>query len=68
MTAEEVYENVFTWAKEFDVNFACYLEYNKDYAIKVFSIDRYNPKPRKDIAKWSDVKIISHICSNHILI
>lgn len=56
MTAEEVFDNVFIWAKEFDLEFASYLDSNKDYAIKVFSIDRYNPKPRKDIAKWSDIK------------
>ncbi|MDD4110268.1 MAG: glutamate--tRNA ligase family protein [Clostridia bacterium] len=56
MTAEEVFEYVFTWAKEFDLEFACYLESNKDYVIKVFSIDRYNLKPRKDLAKWSEVK------------
>ena len=56
MTAEEVYENLFTWAKDFDAEFASYLDSNKEYAIKVLSIDRYTPKPRKDIAKWSDVK------------
>lgn len=56
MTSEEVFDNIFEWAKEFDAEFASYLDYNKDYIIKVLSIDRYNPKPRKDIAKWSDVK------------
>jgi glutamyl-tRNA synthetase len=56
MTAEEVYENLFTWAKEFDVDFACYIDYNKDYVLKVLSIDRYTPKPRKDISKWSEIK------------
>jgi tRNA U34 5-carboxymethylaminomethyl modifying enzyme MnmG/GidA len=28
---------------------------NKEYALKVFGIERGNKKPRKDIAKWSDV-------------
>ena len=31
---------------------------NKDYALKVLGIERGNQKPRKDIAKWSDVKDI----------
>ena len=26
------------------------------YALKIFGIERGNKKPRKDIAKWSDVK------------
>lgn len=56
MTAEEVYENTLSWAKEFDKEFAEYLEQNKEYAIKVFSIDRYTVKPRKDISMWSEVK------------
>lgn len=56
MTAEEVFDHIFNWAKEYDLEFASYLDSNKDYVIKVLSIDRYNPKPRKDIAKWSDVK------------
>ena len=29
---------------------------NKEYALKVLGIERGNAKPRKDIAKWSDVK------------
>ena len=56
MTAEEVYENTLAWAKEFDKEFAEYLEQNKEYAVKVFSIDRYTAKPRKDISMWSEVK------------
>lgn len=56
MTAEEVYENTLIWAKDNDENFYNYLINNKDYAISIFSIDRYTPKPRKDIAKFSEVK------------
>ena len=56
MTAEEVYDNVLAWAKEYDLEFYDILSANKDYAIKVFDIDRGGDKPRKDIAKWSDVK------------
>ena len=31
---------------------------DKEYALKVLGIERGNVKPRKDIAKWSDVKEI----------
>lgn len=54
MTAEEVYENAYTWALKYDENLSKLLE-NKEYALKVFGIERGNKKPRKDIAKWSDV-------------
>lgn len=56
MTAEEVYDGVLAWANEYDKEFCEYLKNNKDYAIKVFGIDRGGDKPRKDIAKWSEVK------------
>lgn len=56
MTAEEVYDNVLNWAKEYDEEFYLILKENKDFAIKVFSIDRGGEKPRKDISKWCEVK------------
>lgn len=56
MTAEEVYDHVLAWAEEFDKEFYLILKENKEFAIQVFSIDRGGDKPRKDIAKWSDVK------------
>ncbi len=55
MTAEQVYEKTLEWAKEFDAELAEMLA-DKEYALKVFGIERGNKKPRKDIAKWSDVK------------
>ena len=54
-TAEEVYDASLTWAKEYDEELAAMLE-NKEYALKVLSIERGNAKPRKDIAIWSHVK------------
>ena len=56
MTAQEVYENTLTWAKKYDEELAKTLEKNKEYSLKVLGIERGNKKPRKDIAKWSDVK------------
>lgn len=55
-SAEEVFSRTLDWAKEYDKEFANYLERNKAYATKVLSIDRYTPKPRKDISCYSEVK------------
>ena len=55
MSAEEVYKRSLEWAKEFDAELTEMLA-DKEYALKVFGIERGNKKPRKDIAKWSDVK------------
>ncbi len=56
-SAEEVYNNTLEWAKEYDEELLEMLE-NKEYSLKVLGIERGNVKPRKDIAKWSDVKNI----------
>ncbi len=55
MSAEEVYENALEWAKEYDKELEEMLE-DKEFSLKVLGIERGNKKPRKDIAKWSDVK------------
>ena len=55
MTAEDVYENALEWAEEYNSELETLLQ-DKEYALKVFGIERGNKKPRKDIAKWSDVK------------
>ena len=54
-TAEKVYEESLKWAKRHDEELEKLLE-DKEYSLKVFGIERGNKKPRKDIAKWSDVK------------
>ena len=60
-TAEEVYDAALTWAEEYDLELKEML-LNKEYSLKVLGIERGNAKPRKDIAKWSDVKnIISYM-------
>ncbi len=56
MTAEKVYDLALEWAQEYDKEFARLLKADKDYAVKILSIGRGGKKPRKDIAKWSDVK------------
>lgn len=54
-TAESIYEEATNWAKTYDEELFRILQ-DKEYALKVFGIERGNLKPRKDIAKWSDVK------------
>ena len=54
-SAEKVYNDAYAWAKKYDEELVKLLE-NKDYALKVLGIERGNAKPRKDIAKWSDLK------------
>ena len=54
-SAEKVYNDSYAWAKKYDEELVKLLE-DKDYALKVLGIERGNAKPRKDIAKWSDLK------------
>ena len=56
MTAEEVYEKAVEWAKEFDEELLHLLQKDKAYTLQVLGIERGNEKPRKDIAKWSDLR------------
>ena len=55
ITAEEVYNYSLEWAEKYDSELKEMLQ-DKEYALKVFGIERGNQKPRKDISKWSDVK------------
>jgi len=55
MDAKAVTEQVLAWADEYAADFAALLRQDMDYTEGIFSIDRGNAKPRKDIAKWSDV-------------
>ena len=54
-TSEEVYEKSLEWANKYDNELKDMLK-DKEYALKIFSIERGNKKPRKDISKWSEVK------------
>ncbi len=55
LSAEEVYDMAYDWAKEYDEELKEMLD-RKEYSLKVLGIERGNIKPRKDIAKWSDLK------------
>lgn len=55
MTAQDVFYKSYEWAKEYNKQLAALYEKDKAYATSVLNIDRGNKKPRKDIAKWSDI-------------
>ena len=54
-SAEKVYNEGYKWAEKHDIELKKLLD-QKDYALKVIGIERGKEKPRKDIAKWSDLK------------
>lgn len=55
MPAKKVYDLTLAWAKEYQPQLAELFEQNPEKATAILNIDRENKKPRKDIAKWSDV-------------
>jgi glutamyl-tRNA synthetase len=52
----EVYEKITAWGREFDAEFYDILTKNPEYTKSVLAIDRDVAKPRKDIARFSEVK------------
>ncbi len=56
LTAEEVFDMTSKWAKEYDRELYGILTEDEEYALAIFAVERGGRKPRKDIAKWSDVK------------
>ena len=55
MPAQKVFELSYEWAKEYNPLLASLYEQNIERATAILNIDRENKKPRKDIAKWSDI-------------
>lgn len=56
MKAEVVYDNYITWAKEFDKEMYELVSTNEAMSKEIFNIDKEGPKPRKDFAKWDEVR------------
>ena len=56
LKSEEVYDNLLNWASVYDKEFYELLTKYKEYTIKIFSIERYQKKPRKDYESWSSIK------------
>ena len=55
MPAEKVFELAYAWAKEYQPQLAELFAQDEAKATAILNIDRDGKKPRKDIAKWSDV-------------
>jgi len=56
MPADKVYSETLKWAQQYNERLAELFSRNSEYATAILNIDRENKKPRKDIAKWSDVE------------
>ncbi len=55
LTAEEIYEFVLSWAKEYDTAYAQILTDHADMAKKAFDIGRSGNKPRKDLVYGAQI-------------
>ena len=55
-TADAVYDDTLNWAKQYDSALFTLFDRDPAYAKAILSIDRGTAKPRKDIAKWNEVK------------
>lgn len=56
MTNEQVYNLVVAWAKDYDKELYELFIADSEKAKAILNIDRDNPKPRKDIACWEEVR------------
>ena len=55
-SGEDVYQETLAYTEKFDQEYYELLKENKDDMIQYLSIEKDGPRPRKDIAKYSDVK------------
>ncbi|GLC32656.1 glutamate--tRNA ligase [Clostridium omnivorum] len=56
MKADLVYDNYAKWSKVFDKDMYELITTNEEMSRKIFNIDKEGANPRKDFAKWADVK------------
>ena len=56
MSAYELYEKSYEWAKKYSESLVELIQEDKDYYISILNIEREQIKPRKDIAKYSDIE------------
>ena len=54
--AQTVYNETKKWASKYDTELEKILDKDLSYTMKVLGMERGNVKPRKDIAKWSDIR------------
>lgn len=56
MSAKKVYDYTVNWAKDYDKELYELLTRDEEYSVNILNIDREGPKPRKDIACFSEIK------------
>lgn len=56
LTSQEVYDNALKYTEEYDKEYYDLLVKYKKYALDMFNIERNQKKPRKDYAKYSDIR------------
>jgi glutamyl-tRNA synthetase len=56
MKANEVYNHYANWSKEFDLEMNELITTNEAMVKDIFNIDKEGSNPRKDLAKWQDVR------------
>ena len=56
MTKEEVYEESLKWATNYSESLKKLIENDPEYYKSIINIEREQEKPRKDIAKYSDIE------------
>ncbi|MEE1503617.1 MAG: glutamate--tRNA ligase [Acutalibacteraceae bacterium] len=56
MNAQTVYDYIAEWAEKYDEDFFRVFTANPERSKAMVNIDRESAKPRKDIAKWEEVK------------
>ncbi|MCR5150987.1 MAG: glutamate--tRNA ligase, partial [Clostridiales bacterium] len=56
MDAGTVYERIAAWSEQYDPEFNRVFTERPEFSMAMVNIDREKPKPRKDIAMWSEIK------------
>lgn len=56
MTAEQVCQKATAWAEQYDPQLHALLTRDPEFSTGIFAIDRGGKKPRKDLAKWNEVR------------
>ena len=56
MTKEEVYEESYKWATKYSKSLKELIDKDPEYYKSIINIEREQEKPRKDIAKYSDIE------------
>lgn len=54
LTAEDLYERISNYLKQYDTSFYEIFTKDKEYSTSILNIERCQKKPRKDIGKYSD--------------